>query len=211
VDQVQVEVVEAEPLQRLLEGSLGAVLAAVLDPQLGGDEQLVPRDAAGGDGPADGLLVLVCLGGVEVAVADGEGVGDGLLGLVGGIWKTPNPRIGIWTPLLRVTWRPWLDMVAGLLALLFYLLMRGFVDVVGSRGCGFGLDPLDRGVEPVGRAAGTGHLGDVHLVDAPADDECWDRLGEAGLVVKRGRVRRAGSDGDGGDHIIDEGDRHPDA
>jgi hypothetical protein len=46
VDQVQVEVVEAEPLQRLLEGSPGAVLAAVLDPQLGGDEQLVPRDAA---------------------------------------------------------------------------------------------------------------------------------------------------------------------
>ena len=43
VDQVQVEVVEAEPGQRLGEGSLGAVLAAVLDPQLGGDEQLVPR------------------------------------------------------------------------------------------------------------------------------------------------------------------------
>jgi hypothetical protein len=32
--------------------------------------------------------------------------------------------------------------------------MREFVDVVGSQGstsgCGFGLDPLDRGVEPVG-------------------------------------------------------------
>ena len=53
VDQVQVEVVEAESGQRLLEGSLGAVLAAVLDPQLGGDKQLVPRDAAVGDGPAD--------------------------------------------------------------------------------------------------------------------------------------------------------------
>jgi hypothetical protein len=103
VDQVQVEVVEAESGQRLLERSLGAVLAAVLDPQLGGDEQLVPRDAAVGDGPADGLFVPVRLRGVEVAVADGEGVGDGLLGLVGGTWKTPNPRIGIWTPLLRVT------------------------------------------------------------------------------------------------------------
>jgi hypothetical protein len=53
------EVVEAEPLQRLLEGSLGAVLAAVLDPQLGGDEQLLPRDAAAGDGPADGRFVPV--------------------------------------------------------------------------------------------------------------------------------------------------------
>ena len=34
----------------------------------------------------NGLLVAVGLGGVEVAVADGEGVGDRLLGLVGGIW-----------------------------------------------------------------------------------------------------------------------------
>ena len=83
MDQVQVEGVEAKAGQRLGEGSLGPVLAAVLDPQLGGDNQLLPRDAAGGDGPADGRLVLVGLGGVEVAVADGEGVGDGPLGLVG--------------------------------------------------------------------------------------------------------------------------------
>jgi len=65
VDQVQVEVVEAESGQRLLERSLGAVLAAILDPKLGGDKQLVPRDAAGGDGPADGLFVAVRLRGVE--------------------------------------------------------------------------------------------------------------------------------------------------
>src|SRR5215208_4714275 len=75
------------------------------------------------------------------------------------------------------------------------------VDSVG----GFGLDLLDRRVEPVGSTAGTGHLGLVHLVDIPADDKCRDRSGEAGLIVKRGRVRRMGSDRDGGDHIIDEG------
>jgi hypothetical protein len=92
VDQVQIQVVEAEPGQRLGEGSLGAVLAAVLDPQLGGDEQLVPRDAAGGDGPADGLLVVVGLGGVEVAVADGEGVADRLGGLVGRDLEDPEPQ-----------------------------------------------------------------------------------------------------------------------
>jgi hypothetical protein len=92
VDQVQVEVVEAETGQRLLEGSLGAVLAAVLDPQLGGDEQLVPRDAAVGDGPADGLFVAVRLRGVEVAVAGGEGIGDGLLGLVGGDLEDAEPE-----------------------------------------------------------------------------------------------------------------------
>ena len=83
--------------------------------------------------------------------------------------------------------------------------------MVGSRGstsgCGLGLDLLDGGVEPVEGAAGTGHLGQVHLVDVAADDECRDVLGEAGLIVKRGRVRSAGRDGDGGDHIIDGGDR----
>src|SRR4029450_9226974 len=77
VDQVQVEVVEAEPGQRLLEGSLGAVLAAVVDPQLGAGQRLVPSDAAGGDGSADGLLGLVRLGGVEAAVAAGGGGGRG--------------------------------------------------------------------------------------------------------------------------------------
>jgi hypothetical protein len=92
VDQVQVEVIEAEPGQRLLEGSLSAVLPAVLDPQLGGDKQLVPRDAAVGDGPADGLFVAVRLRGVEVAVANGEGVGDSLLGLVRGDLVDAEPK-----------------------------------------------------------------------------------------------------------------------
>jgi hypothetical protein len=83
---------------------------------------------------------------------------------------------------------------------------RGWTSV-----CGFGLDLLDRGVEPVGRTAGTGHLGQVHLVDIPANDQCRDRSGEAGLIVKRGGVRRMGRNRDGGDHTLDEGDGHPDA
>jgi hypothetical protein len=61
-------------------------------PQFGGDEQLVPRDAAVRDGPADGLFVLVRLRGVEVAVADGQGVGCRLLGLVGGDLEDAEPE-----------------------------------------------------------------------------------------------------------------------
>jgi hypothetical protein len=84
VDQVQVEVVEAQTLQRGVERLLGVFLAGVLHPQLRGDEQLLAGDAAGGDGAADGFLVAVGGGGVEVAVAGGQGAGDGLLGLLGG-------------------------------------------------------------------------------------------------------------------------------
>ena len=84
VDEVQVEVVQAEALQGLVELALGGVLAGVLDPHLGGDEQLVARDAALGDRAADGFLVAVGGGGVDRPVAGGERVGDDLLGLLVG-------------------------------------------------------------------------------------------------------------------------------
>src|SRR4051794_6635297 len=83
VDQVQVDMLEAEPLQRPVEAPTGSVLAGVGDPQLRGDEEFVARDAAGGDGAADGLFVDVRGGGVDVAVAGGEGVGDRPLGVLG--------------------------------------------------------------------------------------------------------------------------------
>jgi hypothetical protein len=63
VDQVQVEVVQAELAQRGVEGALGVILAGVLDPQLGGDEQVLARDAAPLDRAADRFLVAVGGGG----------------------------------------------------------------------------------------------------------------------------------------------------
>lgn len=57
VDQVRVEVVEAELARRGVEGAPGPVLAGVGDPQLGGDEQLLARYAAAPDRAAGGLLV----------------------------------------------------------------------------------------------------------------------------------------------------------
>jgi hypothetical protein len=83
VDQVQVQPVKAEPLQGPVERAAGVVLAGVGDPQLGGDEQLVARDAAGGDGTADGGLVLVGGGRVEMPVAGGQRIGHHALGLLG--------------------------------------------------------------------------------------------------------------------------------
>jgi hypothetical protein len=84
----------------------------VLDPHLGGDEQLVAGDATLGDRATDGFLVAVGGGGVDGPVASGEGVGDDLLGLFIGTWNTPKPSIGIRTPLLRVIRRFCVDTVA---------------------------------------------------------------------------------------------------
>jgi hypothetical protein len=88
VDQVQIEVVEPESAQRVVERALGVVLDAagrgVLDPELGGDPELLTCDAAGLDGRTHGVLVAVGGGGVEVAVAGLEGGLDRLLGLVVG-------------------------------------------------------------------------------------------------------------------------------
>ena len=74
-----------------------------LDPQLGGDEQIGAVDATLGDGPAHRVLVAVGRGGVQVAVAGRQRLRHDLFGLLGGDLEDPNPRIGIWTPLLRVT------------------------------------------------------------------------------------------------------------
>ena len=55
----------------------------MLYPQLGGDEEVLPQDAASGDGVADGFLVAIGGGGVQVAVPGGQRVADDLLGLLG--------------------------------------------------------------------------------------------------------------------------------
>jgi hypothetical protein len=83
VDQIQVDVVEAEPLQRSLEAAPCLHLAGVLCPELGRDEQLLARNATRGDRPADGLLVAIRGGGVERAVAGPERLRDDLFGLLG--------------------------------------------------------------------------------------------------------------------------------
>src|SRR6185312_234508 len=67
--QVQVQVIKTGPVQALLDAAQG--LVGVLEPtgQLGGDEQLVPRDPGGARGRTDRALVLVVDRSVQQAVA----------------------------------------------------------------------------------------------------------------------------------------------
>ena len=179
VDQVQVEVVEAEAGQRLLEGfpwrrprrcrwthSLVVTNSS-------------SRDAAVGDGPADGLFVLVRLGGVEVAVADGEGVGDGLLGLIGEDLEDAEPQDRRLDAIVEVTWRLWSDTVSELLS---WLLASGSLRLAAPEG-------------PGGAACGGGGL----LVRSPGQEQAkhktasvWEALSLPGSPgLRRGEHGRS--------------------
>ena len=77
VDQVQVEVIHLQALQRLVDCLRRLVVAGVLHPQLAGDEQVAARDAAILDAGADRRFVLVRRGRIDQAVAGANGVDDG--------------------------------------------------------------------------------------------------------------------------------------
>ena len=93
MDEVEVEVVEAEPLQARVEGAQRGVATLVVVPDLGRHEQVVAVDAGLGDGLADGGLVVVELGGVDVSVADLESGRDGCLGLGRGDLEDAEPDL----------------------------------------------------------------------------------------------------------------------
>jgi hypothetical protein len=74
VHQVQVDLVDAEPAQALL--GLGDRIAVPARIELGGDEYLVAGHAAVPQRPPDAFLVAVCLGGVDMPVAELERPAD---------------------------------------------------------------------------------------------------------------------------------------
>ena len=74
VDQIQVQVVQTQPVQGGLETPLSPLIAGIGDPQLGGDEQLLPGEAALPHRLAHRLLVAVGGRRVDEAVAHVDGV-----------------------------------------------------------------------------------------------------------------------------------------
>ena len=81
VEQQQVEVVHVQAAQRGVDVLFALLVGVALGKQLGGDEELLARDAAAVDHAAHGLLVEVGVGGVHMAVADLYGLGQVLLDL----------------------------------------------------------------------------------------------------------------------------------
>ena len=79
VNQVQVEVVEAQGLETAAEGALNVAAFMVIVSELRGDEDLLPGDPRRVKGCADFSFVVVSGGCVDVPVTDREGVFDDAL------------------------------------------------------------------------------------------------------------------------------------
>jgi len=86
VDEVQVEVVEAELSKAVVEGGSDVVGSVLRVPELGGDEDVLALDALAEsslEGVGNLLLVAVDLGQIDVLVAGLEGLVNGGLDLAG--------------------------------------------------------------------------------------------------------------------------------
>ena len=59
MNQKQVEVIQVEPLQRLVNGQASVFIPGILNPKLAGNEKLVTRYTAMFEASSDGFLILV--------------------------------------------------------------------------------------------------------------------------------------------------------
>ena len=94
VDQVQIDVVEAEFLEALFQGRPGGVAALGFVPQFRGDEDLVARQRGCGYRASHTQLVAVDRSGVDVPVPRFQGVADGGGGLVVGHLPDSQAELG---------------------------------------------------------------------------------------------------------------------
>ena len=78
VDEVEVDDLLAQALGGRVEGAQRGLVAVLVVPDLGGQEDLLARDVGAGECPADAVLVLVGRCGVDAAVADLESGGHGI-------------------------------------------------------------------------------------------------------------------------------------
>jgi hypothetical protein len=76
VDEEQVDVLEAKPLEALVEGAQRGRVSVVGPAELRGDEEVATRQSGGSKRRPDLSLVLVASGGVDEPIANLEGPQD---------------------------------------------------------------------------------------------------------------------------------------
>lgn len=83
MDEIEVNIIEPQPLERRFEAAFGPLVARIRHPQFGRHEHLVARQAARAHGRPDRFLVTVARSRVEQPVADRERVLHGALAFGG--------------------------------------------------------------------------------------------------------------------------------
>jgi len=83
MDQIEIHVVDLEPLEARVEGPSRLLVPMIVVEALRRDEHLAPIEAGSANCLTDGCLVAICRGGVDVAIADFECLCHGLRGLGG--------------------------------------------------------------------------------------------------------------------------------
>ena len=69
MDQIEVDIIQPQPLHRVLEPPLRSFITGIRDPQLGGHEQLLTGNAAAPDGTSNSFFIFVGTGRVDQAIA----------------------------------------------------------------------------------------------------------------------------------------------
>ena len=80
MDHVEIDIVELQLPEAGVEGAADRAGTELIVPDLGGDEELVARDARGSDRSPDGVFVLVHGGSVEMPIAERQRAFDDRLG-----------------------------------------------------------------------------------------------------------------------------------
>jgi hypothetical protein len=94
VDEVEVDIVGAEPFEALVEGFQRGIVALRVVPELGGEENVLTVDAGGAHALADAVLVAVDRGRIDMAVAGFERDADRRRGDIVGCLPDAEPDLG---------------------------------------------------------------------------------------------------------------------
>src|SRR5690242_15719423 len=76
MNQIQVEVIQLQSLQRSFKGSFCSFITIPLNPKLGGNKQFFSFHTASFDSSANRFFVLIRSGGINVAISDLDSVDD---------------------------------------------------------------------------------------------------------------------------------------
>ena len=94
MDEIKIHIIELQAVQGTLELRLGPLIAGILQPEFGGDEQLAALDATPPNPVADLGFILIGGGGIDQPVTCIDGLDDGTFALCRRHLEDPKAQQG---------------------------------------------------------------------------------------------------------------------